>query len=131
MYLNPKLKEVYGSEQLTARQAQEKAEWIAFGPIVFQVSRLMKKFGILDLLRDNDKGLTEDEVVQATGLSPYAVKVMLEASLCIGTVLVDTDTDRYSLSKTGGVSSPTPPPALTSTSIMMSTMKAGSGSRRL
>ena len=101
MYLNPQLKEVYGSEQLTARQAQEKAEWIAFGPIVFQVSRLMKKFGILDLLRDNDKGLTEDEVVQATGLSPYAVKVMLEASLCIGTVLVDTDTDRYSLSKTG------------------------------
>ena len=43
MYLNPKLKEAYSKEHLTAREAQAKAEWIAWGPIVFQVSRLMKK----------------------------------------------------------------------------------------
>ena len=101
MYLNPKLKEAYTKERLSAREAQEKAEWIAWGPIVFQVSRLMKKFGILDMLRDSATGMTEAEVADATGLSRYAVKVMLEASLCIGTVLVDTDCDRYTLSKTG------------------------------
>ena len=101
MYLNPKLKEAYSKERLSAREAQEKAEWIAWGPIVFQVSRLMKKFGILEMLRNSDNGMTEAEVAEAAGLSRYAAKVMLEASLCIGTVLIDTDTDRYTLSKTG------------------------------
>ena len=101
MYLNPKLKEAYSKEHLSAREAQEKAEWIAWGPIVFQVSRLMKKFGILEMLRNSDNGMTEAEVADAAGLSRYAAKVMLEASLCIGTVLIDPDTDRYTLSKTG------------------------------
>ena len=86
MYLNPKLKEAYSKEHLSAREAQEKAEWIAWGPIVFQVSRLMKKFGILEMLRNSDNGMTEAEVAEAAGLSRYAAKVMLEASLCIGTV---------------------------------------------
>ena len=101
MYLNPKLKEAYSKEHLSAREAQEKAEWIAWGPIVFQVSRLMKKFGILEMLRNSAGGMTEAEVAEAAGLSRYAAKVMLEASLCIGTVLIDPESDRYTLSKTG------------------------------
>ena len=48
MHLTPKLKEAYSKEHLSAREAQAKAEWIAWGPIVFQVSRLMKKFGIFE-----------------------------------------------------------------------------------
>ncbi len=101
MYLNPKLKEAYSKEHLSAREAQEKAEWIAFGPIVFQASRLMVKFGILELLRNSDNGMTEAEVAKATGLSAYATKVLLEAGLCIGTVLVDKESERFTLSKTG------------------------------
>jgi hypothetical protein len=101
MYLTPALKEAYSKEHLTAREAQAKAEWIAWGPIVFQVSRLMKKFGILELLRNSDNGMTEAEVAEKAGISGYAAKVMLEASLCIGTVLIDPETDRYTLSKTG------------------------------
>ena len=58
MNLFPALKEKYTKEQYSARDAQRLAEFIAFGPIVFQVSRLMIKFGILQLLRDNDNGLT-------------------------------------------------------------------------
>ena len=53
MHLTPALKEAYSKEHLTAREAQAKAEWIAWGPIVFQVSRLMKKFGILEMLRNS------------------------------------------------------------------------------
>ena len=101
MYLNPKLKEAYSKEHLSAREAQARAEWIAFGPIVFEVSRLMKNFGILEMLRNSEQGMTEVEIAQATGLSGYAVKVMMEASLCIGTVLIDTESDRYTLGKTG------------------------------
>ena len=101
MHLTPKLKEAYSKERLTAREAQAKAEWIAWGPIVFQVSRLMKKFGIFEMLRNSDNGMTETEVAQEAGISGYAAKVMLEASLCIGTVLIDPETDHYTLSKTG------------------------------
>lgn len=102
MNLSPALEKAYTQEKLSAREAQRLAEWIAFGPIVFQASRLMVKFGILDLLRDSDSGMTQAEVVEATHLSPYAVKVLLEASLCIGTVLLDSEThERFQLSKTG------------------------------
>lgn len=94
-------KERYTKEHLSAREAQRQAEYIAWAPVIFQVSRLMIKFGILDMLRDSDGGLTLVELQEKTGFSRYALKILLEASLSAGTVLVNPDTDRYSLSKTG------------------------------
>ena len=101
MKLSPALQKVYTKEQLSAREAQRMAEFIAWGPVVFQASRLMLKFGILDLLRDSDEGLTRQEIVEKTGLTDYAVKCLTEASLCIGTILVNPETDRFTISKTG------------------------------
>ena len=101
MNLFPDLKRRYTSEQLTAREAQRQAEFIAWGAVVFQASRLMLKFGILEILRDSENGLTEAEVAEKARLSRYAVKCLLEASLSIGTVLIDPKTDRYTISKTG------------------------------
>ena len=101
MNLFPALEKAYTKEHLSAREAQRLAEFIAWGPVVFQASRLMVKFGILEAIRNADEGMTRQELVEQTGLSDYAVKCLLEASLCIGTVLVDKDTERYTLSKTG------------------------------
>lgn len=101
MHLTPSLSEKYTKEKLTAREAQRLAEFIAWGPVVFQVSRLMIKWGILDMLRDSEQGLSKDEIVEKTEKTDYAIKCLLEASLCIGTVLVDCETEKYSLSKTG------------------------------
>lgn len=91
----------YTQEQLSAREAQRQAEFIAWGPVIFQVSRLMVKWGILDELRDSTDGLTLAELQQKTKLSEYALKILLEASLSAGTVLIDKATDRYTISKTG------------------------------
>ena len=77
----------YDKEPLTAVEAQRLAQEIAFGPIVFQVSRLMLKFGIFQLLADERAGMTQEEISKACGLSSYATQVLLEASLTIGTVL--------------------------------------------
>ena len=99
MHLFPNIEKAYSKDRLSAREAQRLAQYIAFGPIVFQASRLMLKFGILERLRDGDMTLTE--IVQATGLSEYAAKVLMEASLSIGTTLIDPKTDKFSLSKTG------------------------------
>ena len=101
MHLFPDLKKRYTKDDMSAREAQRLAEFIAWGPIVFQASRLVVKFGILDLLCDSEDGLTENEVVERTGLSKYAVKCLLEASLSIGTVIIDDVTDRYSITKAG------------------------------
>ena len=101
MDLFPDLKKHYTKEKLSARDAQRQAEFIAWGPVVFQASRLMVKFGIFDLLRDSDEGLTRQEIVEKTGLSDYAVKCLTEAALCIGTILVNTETDRFTISKVG------------------------------
>ena len=91
----------YTQEHLSAREAQRQAEFIAWGPIIFQVSRLMLKLGILDLLRNSTNGLTIEQLQEETHLSRYALKILLEASLSAGSVLIDTATDRYTLSKTG------------------------------
>ena len=95
MELFPALEKAYTKEHKKAGEAQELAYFIAFGPIIFQVGRLMIKFGILDMLRDNEQGLTQAEIAEKTNLSPYAVKVLMEGSLCIGLVLVNTETDRF------------------------------------
>lgn len=99
MNLFPNIEKAYSEDNLSAREAQRLAEFIAFGPVVYQASRLMLKFGLLEQLRDGDK--TREQLVKASGLSDYAVKVLLEASLSIGTVKINPQTDQYSLSKTG------------------------------
>ena len=91
----------YTRDTLSAKDAQCQAEFIAWGPVVFQVARLMLKFGILDFLRDADGGATREDICQKSGLPDYAVKCLTEASLSAGIIIVDPENDRFSLSKTG------------------------------
>lgn len=101
MNLFPTLKDKYTKETMNAREAQRLAEFIAFGPVIFQTARIMLSTGIMDMLRDSEKGMTIEEVADKANLSVYAAKCLLEASLCIGIVLVDDTTDRFRISKTG------------------------------
>lgn len=101
MHLFPDIQKRYTADKVTAREAQRMAEFIAWSPIVFQVSRLMLKYGILDLLREHPDGTSLDEIIAKTGLSRYAAKILTEGSLSIGTISVDDATDRYHLTKTG------------------------------
>ena len=91
----------YTEEHLSAREAQRLAEYIAWGPVIFQVSRLMVKWGVLEELRESTDGLNLSELVEKTDLSEYALKILLEASLSAGIVLIDPKTDKYTISKTG------------------------------
>lgn len=112
MNLFPSLQKRYSKETQSALEAQRLAHFISFGAIVFQVSRLMIKFGILQMLVDSEKGLTQDEIVERVktlnasrlrDASPqhakYAVQCLLESSLTIGTVLFADE--KYTISKAG------------------------------
>ena len=104
MKLFAELEKRYVKEHQSAQDAQRLAHEIAFAPVVFQISRLMIKFGILKILADNRSGLTIDEIVNkanenGTKLSKYAVKILTEASLSIGTILLNGD--KFIMSKAG------------------------------
>lgn len=101
MNLFPELKKRYTKDTLNAREAQRLAEFIAFGPVIFQTARIMLKLGIMEMIRNSENGLTIAEVAEKANISNYAAKCLLEASLCIGIVLVNPETDKFTISKTG------------------------------
>lgn len=99
MNMTKALEARYTRDNVKAGEAQRKAQEIAFAPVIFQVSRVMLKSGVLKYLEENPDGVTMEEIAEHCTLSPYAAKVLLEASLSIGTVIVKED--RFLLTKTG------------------------------
>ncbi len=99
MKLTSPQKEIYASERFSILEAQRLAQEIAFGPIVFQISRLMVKFGIFQLLIEHKEGLSIQDLVERTKLSPYSVQILLESSLTIGTVLLKDE--KFFIAKVG------------------------------
>ena len=93
------LEKRYTKETFSASQAQRLAHEIAFGPVVFQVSRIMMKLGIFQYLVDSE-GKTTNEIASHFNISVYSAKILLESSLTIGTVLIDNHRS-YRLSKVG------------------------------
>lgn len=101
MTLFPELENAYSKEQFSAKQAQLLAHLYSWGPVAFQVVRLMRKYGILQMLHDSEAGLTAAQIQENTGLSAYAVKCLMEASLTMYVVTINTETNVYRLAKTG------------------------------
>jgi len=99
MNMFPALEKNYSKDKMRVLEAMKRAHELSYAPITFQVTRLMVKFGILQMLVDAKDGLTMDEIAAKTNLSRYAVQVLLEASLTIGTVLCADD--RFEATKLG------------------------------
>jgi len=90
----------FSKDEQSAFDAKVEAQRIAFGPVVFQVSRVLRQTGILELVhRSGDHGLGIAEVVMQSGLPRYGVKVLLEAGLGIG--LFRWNAARFILTKLG------------------------------
>lgn len=101
MNLSPALEKAYMYDKMSAKEAQKKAEWIAWGPEVFQATRIVVKWGILEMIRNCDSGMTITEISEKSGKREYAVRVLMEAALCIGTVMLAEDKEHFLLTKTG------------------------------
>ena len=101
MQLFDNIKKAFSREPYNAQQAQEMAHLYSWGPVIFQVCRLMIHYGILEMLHDNRDGLTEAQIAEKSGLSTYAAKCLLEASLTTHIVLINPETNKYTLAKTG------------------------------
>lgn len=99
--MTPAVKERYTSDTMSAREAQRLAEYIAFGPVIFQTARIMLRRGLLGYIRDSLDGVTMKELEEFAGIGHYAVQCLVEASLSIGLIYIDPETDRIKLTKTG------------------------------
>ena len=98
MHLNETLKKQYTEDKMSAIEAQRLAQVYAFGPMIFETARLMVKWGIFEMLETT---MTPEEVADKAGISLYAAKCLLEASLTMHTVTVDAETGKYVLAKAG------------------------------
>lgn len=82
-----------------AAEAREQAQRIAFAPSVFQAARVLRDSGLLARVEQSGtNGLTLPDIENGSQLSPYAVRVLLDAALGIG--LVTFSADRYRTTKT-------------------------------
>ena len=90
----------FSKDKKSAFESKEAAQWIAFGPVIFQVARVLRDKGILELIEKSGSiGLTNEEIAEEVKLSNYGVRVLLESGLSLGLVLVNDK--KYTLGKTG------------------------------
>lgn len=78
----------------TAIETRFDAQRIAFGPIVFQATRLLKKTGLLSILEAQEaEGIGAERAAEKAGITVYAARVLLECGLSAD--LVELREDRY------------------------------------
>lgn len=94
---------MFDKDPLTALEAITAAQWLAFAPLAFQATAVMRDRGVLAVLADAapSQGRSVEEVAAATGLSIYAARVLLEAGL--GLHIVWRQDQRFHLGKLGHV----------------------------
>lgn len=86
--------------KLRGLPARFEAQKIAFGPVVFQCVRLAWKSGLLALVDQAGKaGDTKEHLAKRSGLSEYAVGLLLETALSAG--VVTRKDGCYSLTRVG------------------------------
>jgi len=89
----------FTKDTISAFEAKEAAQWIAFGPVIFQAARVLRNSGVLTVIEENKNGLLLAEIVEKVKLPLYGVRVLLESGLSMGLVLVNDH--KYTLAKTG------------------------------
>ncbi len=99
----------YTADTLTFLEAQRHAQEIVFGPVTFQVARIMRKLGLLAILAERSRkdGAGLDEICLSLGRPRYPIQVLLEAGLGAGILYripaAGEVPERYSLTKTGSI----------------------------
>jgi ubiquinone/menaquinone biosynthesis C-methylase UbiE len=90
----------FEEDHKTALEAKEVAQWIAFGPVIFQSARALRDSGILASIDEaGQQGITLEDIQKKVNLSIYGIRVLLESGL--GMKLITAKDQKYKLAKTG------------------------------
>lgn len=91
---------MFGKQNISALDAQMKASWIAFAPMIFQSVRAMLNLGILDVLKESgNEGMTLEEIQEKVNITKYGVRVLIHSGL--GAEVIYQKEDKYFLSTIG------------------------------
>jgi len=91
---------MFNQEKLSGADALLEAQKIAFGPIVFQCARLLRDWGIFELLQKNRKtALSVQEIAKECDLTIYAVEVLCESGFSMGAL--DFKNEKYTITNIG------------------------------
>ena len=94
----------YYKDTLTALEAKFAAQKLAFAPAAFETAKAMVDLHILKAIEDSkNDGLTIEAIIEKTGLSSYAVKLLMEFSLGLELIKIvpNSEPQAYVLGKTG------------------------------
>jgi len=86
-------------DKLNGAEAHLEAQKIAFGPVVFQTARLLRDFGILQLLHDTKEGLSLEEISEKTDIPLYGVRILCESGFSM--MALKFENDKYFMTKVG------------------------------
>src|SRR3984957_12187439 len=90
----------FKEDSKSAYEAKSEAQRIAFAPMIFQASRILRDSGILELVQKSGAtGMTLNEVVAKINLPRYGIKVLTESGLGIG--LFCFNENRFTITKLG------------------------------
>lgn len=91
---------MFDKDPFTALEAMSRAQWLAFAPLAFQATAILRDRGLLAVLAQSAPGgAALDDVCLETDMSRYAVRVLLEAGLGLG--IVWRNAGRYHLGRLG------------------------------
>jgi ubiquinone/menaquinone biosynthesis C-methylase UbiE len=93
-------KPLFEEDKLSALEALDRAQFIAFAPYVWEASKILRDKGILHLIEAaRESGVSIKEICTKINMSQYGVRILLEAGL--GIQLLYRKEGRYFLAKTG------------------------------
>jgi len=90
---------MFDTKNISGATALMEAQKISFGPIVFQVARLLRDWGIFELLQKNKKGLSAQDIADNREISLYATQVLCESGFSMGALAFENEL--YTITKIG------------------------------
>ena len=91
---------MFDTQNISGERALLEAQKIAFGPIVYQVARLLRDWGIFDFLqKSRKKPLSVEETAEKCELSIYATQILCESGFSMGALAFEDE--KYSITKIG------------------------------
>jgi len=91
---------MFNDKKLTGPEALLEAQKIAFAPILFQCARLLRDYGIFELIYKNKKsGLSIEEITNKLDITTYAAQILCETGFSMGAL--DLKDEKYYITTIG------------------------------
>ena len=90
---------MFDTTKISGETALLEAQKIAFAPIIFQVARILRDWGIFALLKENEQGLDIDDIAKKCDITSYAAEILCETGFSMGALHFEDE--RYSLTRIG------------------------------